>query len=126
VSDNRDIVQSEESCDHNPDRRTIAPAAVPHSPAVGEGRLWRGLPGRRYAAARAPGGAQGESGVSAEAQAQFKREALLLARLRHPNLPQVTDYFFEADGRQYLVMDYIPGDNLRQLMARRQGRAACR
>jgi serine/threonine protein kinase len=31
-----------------------------------------------------------------EAQAQFKREALLLARLRHPNLPQVTDYFFDA------------------------------
>ena len=52
---------------------------------------------------------------------RFKREALLLARLRHPNLPQVTDYFFDPDGKQYLVMDYIPGDNLRQLMARRQG-----
>jgi hypothetical protein len=52
--------------------------------------------------------------AGADAQAQFKREALLLARLRHPNLPQVTDYFFDPDGRQYLVMDYIPGDNLRQ------------
>ena len=58
---------------------------------------------------------------SADAQAQFKREALLLARLRHPNLPQVMDYFIEADGKQYLVMDYVPGDNLLELMRKRQG-----
>ena len=58
---------------------------------------------------------------SADAQAQFKREALLLARLRHSNLPQVMDYFIEADGKQYLVMDYVPGDNLLELMRKRQG-----
>ncbi|MFZ1768077.1 MAG: protein kinase, partial [Caldilinea sp.] len=72
------------------------------------------LPGRQVALKE-------NLGVGKEAQGQFKREALLLARLRHPNLPQVTDYFFDPDGKQYLVMDYIPGDNLRQLMARRQG-----
>ncbi|MEI2610633.1 MAG: protein kinase [Candidatus Promineifilaceae bacterium] len=59
--------------------------------------------------------------TSTEAQSQFKREALLLARLRHPNLPQVMDYFIEADGKQYLVMDYVPGENLMELMRQRQG-----
>jgi serine/threonine protein kinase/Tol biopolymer transport system component len=42
---------------------------------------------------------------------QFMREARLLAALRHPNLPRVTDYFI-INEVQYLVMDYIPGDDL--------------
>ena len=42
---------------------------------------------------------------------QFAREALLLARLRHPAIPTLYDYFFE-DGYWYLVMDYIPGHTL--------------
>ncbi|MCH9032341.1 MAG: protein kinase [candidate division Zixibacteria bacterium] len=42
---------------------------------------------------------------------QFLREAKLLAALRHQNLPRVTDYFV-LDSTQYLVMDYIPGDDL--------------
>lgn len=42
---------------------------------------------------------------------QFLREARLLAGLRHPNLPRVTDYFI-LDDTQYLVMDYIPGEDL--------------
>ena len=42
-------------------------------------------------------------------QAQFQHEAILLARLTHPNLPRVTDHFIEPSGRQYLVMDYIEG-----------------
>ena len=49
---------------------------------------------------------------------QFQREAHILAGLRHPNLPHVTDYFsFENQG-QYLVMDYIEGEDLRQRMER--------
>ncbi len=59
--------------------------------------------------------------TSAAAQSQFKREALLLARLRHPNLPQVMDYFIEANGKQYLVMEYVPGENLMELMRQRHG-----
>jgi len=51
-----------------------------------------------------------------EAQRQFRREAVLLAHLRHPNLPQVIDYFLEQDGRQYLVMEYVPGENLHEVM----------
>ncbi|HEY0607065.1 MAG TPA: serine/threonine-protein kinase [Herpetosiphonaceae bacterium] len=42
---------------------------------------------------------------------QFEREAQLLANLNHPALPRVTDYFNDLSG-QFLVMDYIPGDDL--------------
>ncbi len=48
-------------------------------------------------------------------QEQFRQEASVLARLDHPNLPKVSDYFTQ-DGREYLVMDYIPGHNLRELV----------
>ena len=41
----------------------------------------------------------------------FKREARLLAGLRHSALPQVKDYFIEGEG-QYLVMEYVAGDDL--------------
>lgn len=46
---------------------------------------------------------------------QFLREARLLAPLRHPNLPRVSDYFVIGED-QFLVMDYIPGDNLEELL----------
>jgi len=56
-----------------------------------------------------------------EAREQFMREATVLARLDHPNLPKVSD-FFSRENRDYLVMDYVPGEDLRTLMldARRQ------
>ena len=47
---------------------------------------------------------------------QFRREAKVLATLRHPNLPRVFDYFVIDQQGQYLVMDYIEGDDLRQWM----------
>jgi eukaryotic-like serine/threonine-protein kinase len=46
---------------------------------------------------------------------QFMREARMLAKLRHPNLPRVVHYFV-AEGNEYLVMDYIPGDDLKHLV----------
>src|SRR5512136_2988086 len=49
---------------------------------------------------------------------QFRREAVILAGLRHPNLPRVTDHFVISGKGQYLVMDYIEGDDLRQRMER--------
>jgi serine/threonine protein kinase len=57
-----------------------------------------------------------------QAREQFLREATVLARLDHPNLPKVSD-FFSAGGRDYLVMDYVPGKDLRTLMieARQKG-----
>lgn len=55
--------------------------------------------------------------VNPESERQFKREASLLASLRHPNLPRVTDHFI-LEGRQYLVMDYIEGEDLHALSKR--------
>src|SRR5258708_9321090 len=48
---------------------------------------------------------------SAEATEHFKQEVFLLARLKHPNLPGIYDYFLEA-GRWYVVMDFIEGETL--------------
>ena len=50
-----------------------------------------------------------------EAREQFLREATILARFDHPNLPKVSD-FFSSGPRDYLVMDYVPGDDLRTIM----------
>ena len=50
-----------------------------------------------------------------EAREQFLREATVLARLDHPNLPKVSD-FFSIGTHDYLVMDYVPGKDLRALM----------
>ncbi|HEY6233117.1 MAG TPA: protein kinase [Pyrinomonadaceae bacterium] len=51
---------------------------------------------------------------------QFEREARLLARMHHPALPRVSDHFAEGEG-QFLVMQFIPGDDLSQMMPRKQG-----
>jgi len=53
--------------------------------------------------------------ISRQARAQFLREATVLARLDHPNLPKVSDYFSIGD-RDYLVMDFVSGKDLRSLM----------
>jgi len=53
--------------------------------------------------------------VLREARDQFLREATVLARLDHPNLPKVSD-FFSMGEKDYLVMDYVPGKDLRTLM----------
>ena len=50
-----------------------------------------------------------------ETREQFLREATILARLDHPNLPKVSD-FFTIGARDYLVMDYIPGKDLRAII----------
>ena len=53
---------------------------------------------------------------------QFHREASILARLDHPCLPKVSDFFSEA-GRDFLVMDFVPGHDLKEIMdaTRREG-----
>src|SRR4029453_15057629 len=48
---------------------------------------------------------------------QFEREARLLARLRHPAMTRVIDHFSEGDG-QFLVMDYIIGEDLSEMLQR--------
>ena len=60
--------------------------------------------------------------VVQQAREQFLREATVLARLDHPNLPKVSD-FFSIGPRDYLAMDFVPGNDLRTLMmeARQKG-----
>jgi len=48
-------------------------------------------------------------------QDQFRQEASVLARLDHPNLPKVSDYFTQ-NHREYLVMDFVPGHDLREIV----------
>jgi serine/threonine protein kinase len=50
-----------------------------------------------------------------QSREQFYQEASTLARLDHPNLPKVSDYFSEAD-RDYLVMDFVPGQDLKEML----------
>lgn len=59
--------------------------------------------------------------VAKVAREQFYEEASTLARLDHPNLPKVNDYF-SIDERDYLVMDFVPGQNLLEIVnnARRE------
>ena len=49
---------------------------------------------------------------------QFRLEAVILANLRHVNLPRVSDHFVIDGQGQYLVMDYIMGEDLREQMDR--------
>lgn len=57
---------------------------------------------------------------NAEAAEAFKREALLLAELMHPNLPRIYDHFSE-NGHWYLVMDYIEGETLEDYLKKQAG-----
>ncbi len=50
----------------------------------------------------------------------FEREASILATLSHPAIPQVYDYFTEGK-RSYLVLEFIPGQDLEALLADADG-----
>jgi len=50
----------------------------------------------------------------------FEREARLLASLRHPALPKVSDHFTETNG-QFLVMEFIAGNDLMAMLEKRGG-----
>lgn len=50
----------------------------------------------------------------------FEREANLLASLNHPLIPKVNDFFSESN-RAYLVLDYIQGKNLEDVLMETNG-----
>lgn len=66
---------------------------------------------------RAPDPNGTEQGM-AQARAQFRREAHILAQLAHAHLPHIYDYFSDAD-YEYIVMDLIEGENLHHLVQER-------
>src|SRR5262245_3753794 len=53
----------------------------------------------------------------------FEREANMMDGLRHPNLPRVYDSFLEFN-RAYLVLEYIEGLDLEQVLERTPGMMA--
>ncbi len=56
-----------------------------------------------------------------DAERNFTREAQVLSTLNHPNIPQINDYFIEAD-KYYLVMTLAEGENLEDRLAAAGGR----
>lgn len=50
-----------------------------------------------------------------KSQEMFTREAEILMKLRHPNIARVLDHFTET-GRSYLLLEYIQGENLRNII----------
>jgi serine/threonine protein kinase len=52
-----------------------------------------------------------------QAQQRFESEARTLAALNHPSIPKITGYFTE-NGRNYMVMTYVAGENLEQRLLR--------
>jgi eukaryotic-like serine/threonine-protein kinase len=56
-----------------------------------------------------------------ELKERFLGEAKRGKQLRHPNLAEVIDFSIAADGTSYIVMEYIEGINLRELMTRNNG-----
>jgi hypothetical protein len=58
-----------------------------------------------------------------DSRARFRRESQIVARLQHPSIVTVFDYGTLPDGAAYLVMEFVPGEDLRHLM-KREGRLA--
>ena len=58
-----------------------------------------------------------DPGEVKKAQKRFEDEARTLAHLKHPSIPEVRGYFSEA-GRNYMVMTFVPGENLEDRLQR--------
>jgi tRNA A-37 threonylcarbamoyl transferase component Bud32 len=58
-----------------------------------------------------------DEATKAKAKELFDREAKMLVKLDHPHIAKVFDHFVE-NGRDYLVLEYIPGQSLRQMVTR--------
>ena len=86
---------------------------------LGEGGM-----GAVYLAVRPQGGQcalkllSRRAGLDLSTATRFRREAKYAAALNHPNIPELYDVGETADGTPFLAMEYIPGADLRVLLAR--------
>ena len=53
-----------------------------------------------------------------DSRARFRRESQIVARLQHPSIVTVFDSGTLPDGAAYLVMEFVPGEDLRQMLKR--------
>ncbi|MBY0496090.1 MAG: protein kinase [Cyanobacteria bacterium] len=53
-----------------------------------------------------------------DSRARFNRESKIVARLQHPSIVTVYDYGNLADGSAFLVMEFVPGEDLRHFLKR--------
>jgi eukaryotic-like serine/threonine-protein kinase len=54
-----------------------------------------------------------------EATVRFRQEATVMASLHHPNVVRLLDFDVTEDGRPYLIMEYLPGQNLGDVLMTR-------
>lgn len=52
--------------------------------------------------------------ADAHSSERFRREAQAAARLKHPNAVSIYDFGISTDGLQYLVMEFVEGESLRE------------
>jgi serine/threonine-protein kinase len=57
---------------------------------------------------------------SGSALQRFQQEAQAISALNHPNILTVFDFFIADDGQPYLVMDFLQGTNLQEVLRRRR------
>jgi serine/threonine-protein kinase len=76
------------------------------------------LPGKYWAIKEMSDSSLTTPAERAQAVASFEREALVLSHLSHPNIVRVHDRF-PQDGRYYLVMDFVDGATLDDILLQR-------
>lgn len=54
----------------------------------------------------------------AEARSRFRREARVIARLRHPNVVEVYDYSGEDSERSFIIQEFVSGETLASFLVR--------
>lgn len=60
-----------------------------------------------------------EQANNATAHLRFKQEAEAASKLSHPNVTQVFDFGVSSDGLEYLILEYVSGKNLAEIVRER-------
>ena len=67
-----------------------------------------------------------EASAASEALLRFQREAKVTSALQHPNIVQVIDFSTTEGGQPYLVMEFLDGPELAQVMNGIEAASRCR